>query len=59
MSIFKLVLGRFYPKSLQVGKCSLLPAPGLPGSDQVKRLFFWMKAEKRGLFSALEGHFQG
>jgi hypothetical protein len=30
----------------------------LRGSDQVNRLILWMKAERRVLFSALEGDFQ-
>ena len=28
-------------------------------SDQVNWLILWMKSERRELFSALEGHFQG
>jgi len=34
-----------------------LASPALLGSDQVNWLILWMKAEKRGPFSALEGPF--
>ncbi len=46
--------GRSKSEAGAVEKCS-----GLLGSDQFNWLILWMNAERRGLFSALEGHFRG